>query len=132
MKSTDPHRLPALAIGEWLLTLPATILLGAAAVRLLQPRQYEPAHTAWILFEWAGSHISRLGAATLFIALPAVAAIVGCVTMLSRWRQDESLRHDATLAWEVLGRHIAPLMLTAATLLAGAILCFSFVHVITD
>jgi len=107
-------------------------LLGAAAVRLLQPRQYEPAHTAWIVFEWAGSHISRLGAALLFVALPAIAAIVGCVMLLGAWREDETLRHDVSLAWDAVRRQSAIVVSTTATLLAGAILCFAIVHIITD
>ena len=30
---------------EWLMVLPATILLSAAALRLLQPREHEPSRT---------------------------------------------------------------------------------------
>jgi len=59
-------RLRAIAIWEWLMILPATLLLAAAALRMLQPRQYEPARTSWIIFEWTMTHVSRLVAAVPF------------------------------------------------------------------
>lgn len=46
-----PFRLLLVALGEWLMVLPATVLLAAAALRLLQPRQHEPARTScWPLW----------------------------------------------------------------------------------
>ena len=75
-------RVSVLAIGEWMVLLPATVVLAAAAVRLLQPRQYEPARTSWIIFDWATMHISRLGAAVLFAGIPGLVVVVGCTTLL--------------------------------------------------
>lgn len=132
MNSSRRERTQLLAAAEWLITLPATVLLAAAAVRLLQPRQYEPAHTAWAVFEWAGAHISRLGAGVLFLALPAVALAIGSSAFLNAWRNDAVFRQDVALAWDALRRHISMLLLTAATLLAALILCLSVLHLITD
>jgi len=75
-------RLRAIAIREWLMVLPATVLLAAAALRTFQPRQYEPARTSWIIFEWTMTHISRLGAAILFIGMPGVVVAAGCAALL--------------------------------------------------
>jgi hypothetical protein len=67
-------RLRLVAVGEWILVLPAASLLAALAVRRLQPREHEPARTLWRITEWAASRISPLGAALLFLALPGTVA----------------------------------------------------------
>jgi len=132
MQLSKPFRLPIVAIGEWLMVLPATVFLAAAALRLLQPRQFEPAHTSWLIFEWTSTHISRLGAAMLFLGMPGVVVIVGCATLLRIWREDQALRHDAILGLTIFRRHLAIGLLTAATLLAAAILTFAVAHLVTD
>ena len=104
------------------MVLPATVLFAAAALRMLQPRQYEPARTSWIIFEWTMTHVSRLGAAILFIGMPGVVAAAGCAALLRNWHQDQTLRHDATTTIAILRRHFAFGLLVAAVLLAGAIL----------
>ncbi len=125
-------RLPVVAICEWLLVLPATVLLAAAALRMLQPRQYEPARTSWIIYEWTVTHVSRLGAATLFIGMPGVVVAAGCVALLRSWRQDQTLRHDLTMTFAILRRHFVVVLLAAAVLLAGAILAAVTAHVVAD
>jgi len=71
------------AVGERILVLPAASLITALAVRLLQPREHEPARTVWRVTEWAAAHISPPGAALIFLALPAVVAGVGAATLLA-------------------------------------------------
>ena len=132
MRLPTSSRLPILAITEWVLLLPATVFLAAAALRSLQPRQYEPAHTSWIIFEWTATHISTLGAAMLFLGMPGIVAMAGCVTLWRTWREDQALRHDTILALSIFRRHLAVAVLTAAMLLAGAILTLAVVHTITD
>ncbi len=132
MKCLKASSLPFLAFGEWLLILPATVFLGAAALRLLQPRLYEPSHISWISFEWTTSHISRVGAAILFIALPAVVAVTGCATVFRVWRDNHGLRQDFSLAFGVLQRRLAVVLLATATLLAGATVSFAIMHMLTD
>lgn len=132
MQLSKPSRLPIVAIGEWLMVLPATVLLTAAVLRLLQPRQYEPAYTSWRILEWTTEHISRLGAAMLFLGMPVVVVIVGCAKLLRIWRGNEELRHDATLGLTIVRRHLAVGLLTTATLLGAAILTLVLAHVVTD
>src|SRR6266513_1928440 len=96
-KQPGLFQLRAIAIWEWLMVLPATLLLAAAALRTLQPRQYEPAHTSWIIFEWAMTHVSRLAAAVLFIGMPGVVVAAGCAALLQNWRKDQALRNDMTM-----------------------------------
>ena len=132
MKSSHPFRTPLLTVAEWLITLPAALLLVAAALRLLQPRQYEPARTAWAVFAWASVHISRLGAGILFLALPALAIAIGCGTLLRAWRSDPVFRQDVALAWDTFRRQIAMVLLTAGTLLAASIFALALLHMITD
>jgi hypothetical protein len=114
------------------MALPPTVLLAAAAPRMLQPRQYEPARTSWIIFEWTMTHVSRVGAALLFIGMPGVVLAAGCAALLQNWRQDQTLRHDLTTSFIVLRRHFAFGLLAAAVLFAGTILVVVAVHVVTD
>lgn len=132
MQLAKPFRLSIFAIGEWLMVLPATVFLAAAALRLLQPRQYEPAHTSWIIFDWTAAHISRLGAAMLFIGMPGIVVLAGCATLLQTWREDQALRHDAILGLTIFRRHLTIGLLTTATLLAAAIITFAVAHLVTD
>jgi hypothetical protein len=132
MQASTPFRLSIFAIGEWLMVLPATVFIAAATLRLLQPRQYEPAHTSWIIFEWTTTHISQVGATMLFLAMPGAVLAGGCATLLRIWRQDRALRQDAILGLAIFRRHLAIGLLTTATLLAAAILTFVFAHLVTD
>jgi hypothetical protein len=125
-------RLFAVALSEWLLILPAALLLAAAALRLLQPREYEPARMSWAIFEWSTTHISHAGAAVLFLALPGIAVVAGCVALLLVWRGSETLRQDTINLLATLRRHLAIAILGSGTLLAGAILAAVLVHIITD
>jgi len=54
------------AFAATLLVLPALVLLASAAVRLIQPTQYQPAHAADEIFNWfatlhAGPAVLELG-----------------------------------------------------------------------
>src|SRR5713101_2038205 len=129
---SGPFRLPIVAFCEWLMVLPAIVFLAAAALRLLQPREYEPARTSWIIFEWTMTHVSLLGAAILFIGMPGAVVFAGCATLLRNWRRNPALRHDVAITLPILRRHFALGLLTAAVLLAGTILVAVAVHVVTD
>lgn len=130
MQSLKPSRMSFLALSEWVMVLPAAVFLTAAALRQLQPRQYEPSHTSWLIFEWTITHISQTGAAVLFMGLPAVAIILGCVVLLQNWRENQVLRDDVKLALGILRQHAVIGLLTVATVLAGAILAAAVAHVI--
>jgi len=132
MEMSKSRRLPVIAIAEWLMVLPAAVLITAAALRLLQPRQFEPARTSGLILEWAMTHISRLGAATLFLGMTGLVVIVGCAKLLQGWRKDQALRQDAVLGLAIVRRHFAIALLTAATLLATAILTLVVAHIVTD
>jgi hypothetical protein len=130
--STSRPTLVTFAVSEWLLVLPAVLFLTAAALRLLQPPQYEPARTSWLIFEWATAHISRTGAALLFLGLPGIAVVAGCAALLLVWRRSEALRQDTVAVLASLRRHLAIAILGSGTLLAGAILATVLVHIITN
>ena len=121
-----------LALGEWLMVLPATVFLAAAALRLLQPRPDQPARTSWVIFEWTTTHISSLGAAMLFLGMPCLVVFAGCFTLLRMWREDQTLRLDAVLGLTVFRRHVAIGFLAVATLLGAAILTLAVAHLVTD
>jgi hypothetical protein len=125
-------RLFALAFSEWLLVLPPALLLGAALGRLLAPRQFEPARTSWIIFEWVTTHISHAGAALLFLGLPGVAVVIGGAALWVSWKGNETLRQDVTVMVAGLRRQLAVAILATGTLLAGAILAAVVLHIITD
>lgn len=132
MQIAKPFRLSVLAAGEWLLVLPAAVFLFAAALRLLQPRQYEPARASWLIFDWTTAHISQTGAAVLFIGLPLLVLLAGAAVLRRIWREDQIFRQDVTEGASILRRHLATGLLTVATLLAGAIFTLAVVHLIVD
>ena len=130
--SARPAKLLALAVSEWLLVLPAAVLLLAAALRLAQPREYEPARSSWVIFEWAVAHISHAGAGLLFIGLPGVAVFLGLLALSLVWRRNDVLRQDVGAALGALRRHFAVLFLGTGTVVAGVILAAVVAHLITD
>ena len=128
----SPSKLSVLAVSEWLLVLPATLLLAAAVLRQLQPRQFQPGRTAWMIFEWTSTHISQTGAAWLFLALPALALVAGCASLMLAWRKSETLRQDTMALLASLRRNLAVAILGTGTFLAAAILAAVVIHIITD
>src|SRR5713226_47668 len=124
--------LPVFAAFEWLMVLPATVFLSAAAFRWLQPVQYEPARTCAAIVAWTVAHVSQSSAAILFLGMPGSVVLAGCATLLRIWRKDAALRQDSAMTFAILRRHFAVGLLTAAVLLAGAILAAVAVHNITD
>jgi|SRR5215470_3296477 len=129
---TNSPKLFAAAVSQWLLVLPAALLLAAAALRQLQPAQYEPARTISAMLVWILPSISHSGAALLFVGLPAIALMVGCMTLLRSWHRSGTLRQDVGAALASLRRNLAIVLLGTGTLLAGAILAAVLVHIVTD
>jgi hypothetical protein len=132
MQLSPQSRLPLVVVAEYLMVLPATVFLVAAAVRLLQPRQFEPSRLSWIIFDWTTTHISRLGAAALFFGMPGMVVLASCLTLRRVWREDQALRQDMTLGFAMFRRHFSVGLLITATLLAGAIFTLALVHLVTD
>lgn len=130
--SESPSKLFVLAVWAWLLVLPATFLLGGAALRQLQPSQNEPARTISTILGWIVPRISHADAALLFLGLPGIAAIAGCVVLAMAWRRSEALRQDTVAVLTSLRRNLAVAILGTGTLLATAILVAAVVHIITD
>lgn len=127
--SVRPHS-SMLAFAECLLILPASIFLVAALLRALQPPQFEPARTSWMIFNWTVAHLSRTGAAVIFLALPAIVLLAGAVALAQAWQRRESFRQDVLIATEIVRRSFAACVLGAATALGGVILAAVIVHLI--
>jgi putative exporter of polyketide antibiotics len=68
----------------------------------------------------------------LFVGMPGLVVVAGCVTLLRMWREDQTLRHDAVLGLTVIRRHVAIGFLAVATLLGAAILTLAVAHVVVD
>jgi hypothetical protein len=124
--------LPVFTTLEWLMVLPATVFLAAAAFRGLQPVEYEPARTCAAIVAWTVAHVSRLGATILFLGMPGLVALAGGGTLLRIWRKDAALRQDSATTMAILRRHFAVGLLTAAVAVAAAVLAVVVVHNITD
>ncbi|HKQ87022.1 MAG TPA: hypothetical protein VJS43_09645 [Candidatus Acidoferrales bacterium] len=121
---------PLLAIGEWVMILPASIFLAAAALRQMQPAQFEPTHTSWVIFNWAVSHVTHTGAAVIFLALPAAALLVGSVALLRAWSHNQIFRRDAAETFAILRRNFSFCLIIVATVLGGTILAAVIAHLI--
>ena len=122
MTSERSLRFPLLVIGEWLMTLPAAIFVAAGVLRLMQPREFEPARTAWAIFEWTMAHITHSDAAVIFLVLPFAALALGLITLWRVWLSDEQIREDVRAAFGVLRRRLGIVLLALGTGLAGALL----------
>lgn len=122
--------MPLLAVGEWLMILPASILLAVAFLRQLQPAQQEPARTSWIIFNWIASHITHPEAAMIFLALPSAALLAGVVALAHLWLRDEDLRRDVSAAFALITRNVSFGVLALGTILGGLILAAVVVHLI--
>jgi hypothetical protein len=129
-RSTKP--LLPLVITECLMVLPATFALSVAALRSLQPQQYEPARSARIISEWITGHLTKAHAATMFLLFPAIAIAVGTAALLRSWHEDELLRGDAIAFWAVVRRNLYFLILIAGAFAGAFILMAAVIHMITD
>jgi hypothetical protein len=125
-------KLLALAVTECLIVLPAIITLSVSAVRFMQPRQHEPAHTSWLVFDWMTRHLNSNAAATIFLLFPAIALATGSTVLLRSWQQDDLLRWDAIALLAVLRRNLHMLLLIAGMVAGGTILTAAVIHMITD
>jgi hypothetical protein len=85
-----------------------------------------------LILQWIAPRLSHLGAAFLFLGLPAPVAVLGCVALREAWRRDANLRNDFAAALAILLRRPAIVVLLAATVMAGSILAFAVVHLIAD
>ncbi len=97
------------------------VLFAPAALRLLQPRIYEPARTSWLLYEWT-MHLPRLWAGVLLIGLPGFVTIAGSLLLWGLGRHDHELRQEIVAAINFFRRQATVVLLGAATVLSGGIL----------
>jgi hypothetical protein len=129
-RASSSVRLPIIiAIGEWLIILPAVLLI-AAALRNPQPIQYETAHTSGIIFEWFLR--CRFDADAVALLPPRLRSDGGLGTVFRIWRRDAALRRDSAVAFGILRRQLASCLLVTATLLAGIIRRGIVRHLVTD
>jgi hypothetical protein len=125
------RRISAVAPLEWLLVLPATVFLGVAAVRSMAGRGLGFQLSAGLL-GWMAEHMSRAGAAVVFLAMPLAVLTVGAVTLIGRWRRDAALRADVASAIQMIRRNAIVAMVTTATCLGAGIFVAVVIHIITD
>ncbi|HEY3568723.1 MAG TPA: hypothetical protein VGP73_12380 [Thermoanaerobaculia bacterium] len=116
-----------LAATEILLVLPAALFMTSLFARSLQPVPYEPATTARHVVEWFSAH-PPVGLQLFLIALPFVAFVLGCATLLQSWLRDAELRQ----ALAAVRAHLATFLIAGATLVAGCSLAVVFLHMAAD
>ncbi len=120
-----------IAATELFLVFPGALFMTALVVRSLQPRQFEPAHTAQRLVDWFSVR-PHVGLDLFLIALPLAAFVVGCSALVRGWSRDAEMRRAALEMLAAIRAHMATLLITGATLVAGGILAIVAVHMITD
>jgi hypothetical protein len=130
--TTHRTKLLALAVTECLIVMPAVFALSVSALRRMQPHQYEPAHTSWIVYDWMARHLNRNGAATIFLLFPAIALATGSTVLLRSWQRDDLLRWDTIAVLSVLRRNLHMVLLIAGMVAGGTILMAAVLHMITD
>jgi hypothetical protein len=120
-----------IATAELFLIFPAVLFMTSLFVRNLQPLQYEPAHTAQQIVDWYATR-PRIGLWVLLIALPFTVLVTGFTTLLRKWSRDAELRQAVRHTFATLKPHLATLLVTGATLIAGAVLAVVALHILTD
>jgi len=74
----------------------------------------------------------HIGLDFFLIAFPFAALVIGAGTMIRTWRSEPQLRHAASDTLAIFRAHLSPILIAAATLIAGAILSIVALHLITD
>lgn len=121
----------SIAVTELLLVIPAALFFAALFMRNVQPQQYEPAHTAQLIVTWYAAR-PRIGLWIFLIGLPLIVLVTGFPTVVHSWTHDAALRQATRETLAALKRHFAIATVTAATLLAAAMLAIVALHVLTD
>ena len=122
----------AVAAAEVLLIFPSALFMTALFVRNVTPVQNEPAHTAQQIVQWYVSLGPRVALWGLLTALPLAVLVIGGATLLHRWQQDVHLRQAACQTVTAIRVHLAIVIVAGATAMAGAVLAFVAVHMLTD
>jgi hypothetical protein len=121
----------AVAAMELMLIFPAALFMTALFVRNLQPREYEPAHTAQAIVDWYAGRL-HVGLWLLLVALPLTALISGSITLQRFWTADVELRRAAQNSVAVVRPHLSMLLVAAATLAAGGFLAIVVPHMLAN
>ena len=115
-----------------LLVLPSLVFLTSAAVRSMQPTDYEPAHTAATIFDWFAS-MRATGLLLTLIVGPLLALALSALALGRRLSTDEELRADLRLFGRVGLRLLRrPVLVAGAIAVVGslAVLAFAVGHAI--
>jgi hypothetical protein len=123
-------RLRLLATAELLLVSPAVLFMSALIVRVVQPIEYEPAHTAERLLTWYAGRRWTLW--VLLLGLPLVALVSGCATLLYGWNHDLAVSQTVKQSLQIVRSHVAMCLIAAATLGAGGILAIVVLHMLAN
>jgi hypothetical protein len=125
-------RLSIITVTEWVLMLPAALVLSAAMVRLMGGRGIV-FRVAQSFFDWSAANLHRpIDSAVMFLAMPLIVLILGAGTLIARWRTDSTLRSDVTVAASIMRRNAIIGLLMGATCVGAAIFGVAVLHVITD
>ncbi len=122
---------PAVAAAEVLLIFPAALFMAALFVRELQPKQYEPAHSAQRVVDWYAARV-HLGLWVMLIALPLIVLTTGSAALLRVWNSNDELRQATRQTMGAIRTHLATLFVAAATLAAFGFLAIVALHMLTD
>jgi hypothetical protein len=104
--------------------------MTALILRELQPQQYDPAHSAQQVVMLYAGKVWTLW--ILLLALPITVLVLGCATLLRRWKSDSALPSAARQLVTVIRAQFAMLVVTAATVTAGGILLIVVLHMLAD
>jgi len=116
------------------LVLPAVVFFLAAAFRLMQPVQHQPAATAVVIVSVYAA-LPRPVLGVLLLVCPLLAFAVAAADQWRRWRHDVSWRSDVQLLAVACGRVLRrplPVAGALALLASAAWLALVVMHAITD
>ncbi len=125
-RAMTPRRMEtAAAFAAMLLVLPALVLLASAAVRGLQPSQFEPARSADAIFNWFAT--LHAGGVVLVVG-PILALVLGLLALWRRLVDDGNLRKDVGTFVAVSGRLLRrPALVVGVVAVLGSLVVLAFV-----
>jgi len=115
-----------IAIIELLLVFPAALFMSALFLREVQPL----AQTR-CLVDWFSHHVV-VGLDLFLVAMPLAAFVIGGAMVLRTWRSDLEFRQATLQIYTNVSRHVASLLIAAATLIAGGILALVAMHMMSE
>ena len=88
------------------------------------------ARAVWLIFDAVVRHVSDTGAAIVFLALPTLVLVAGCIALSGAWHGDNQLKNDTLSMLSIARRNTAVGVIASAALVAIVVLAITVAHMV--